>query len=95
MTRKIKYLTKSKLVELNDKAVKDNRNQSIDKKLIDNLPTWNKLGNLRLYPVIFDMVHNDKEIRTMIQLGDKEGAKGLLDMSFRDFRLLPIVELPW
>ena len=81
---KIKYLTYDDLVRLNAKAKKDNRNQSLDPIVFDNI------SKDKVFPVTFSMVHNDVEMRAMIQLNADDSALGLLDMSFEDFNSLPI-----
>ena len=81
---KIKYLTYDDLVRLNAKAKKENRNQSLDPIVFHNI------SKDKVFPIEFSMVHNDVEMRAMIQLNADDSARGLLDMSFEDFNSLPI-----
>ena len=39
------------------------------------------------------MVHNDTEMRTYIQFNNSVGDKGLLDISFKDYKELPELDL--
>ena len=81
---KIKYLTYDDLVRLNKKAKEENRNQSLDPSVFHNI------SKDKVFPVTFSLVHNDVEIRAMIQLSSDDSARGLLDMSFEDFSSLPV-----
>ena len=81
---KIKYLTYDELVRLNAKAKEENRNQSLDPIGFDNI------SKDKVFPVVFSMIHNDIEMRAMIQLNKDDSARGLLDMSFEDFNSLPV-----
>ena len=81
---KIKYLTYDDLVRLNKKAKEENRNQSLDPFVLE------KISKDKVFPVTFSMVHNDVEIRAMIQFNADDSARGLLDMSFEDFSSLPV-----
>ena len=92
MNRKIKYLTKEQLIKLNNQSIKDNRNQNINTKVIENLPKYNKVGSEKVFPIIWSMIHNDVEIRCMIQFDETAENKGLLDMSCTDYDKLPVHE---
>ena len=92
MKRKIRYLTKEHLIKLNNQSIKDNRNQNINTKVIENLPKYNKAGAEKVFPIIWSMIHNDVEIRCMVQFDETEGNKGLLDMSYTDYDKLPFHE---
>ena len=91
MSRKVKYLTKEQLIKLNNQSIKDNRNQNINNKVIENLPKYNKVGSEKVFPIIYSMIHNDVEIRCLIQFDNNEN-KGLLDMSCTDYDKLPVYE---
>jgi len=91
MSRKVKYLTKEQLIKLNNQSIKDNRNQNINNKVIENLPKYNKVGSEKVFPIIYSMIHNDLEIRCLIQFDNNEN-KGLLDMSCTDYDKLPVYE---
>ena len=90
MNRKIKYLTKEQLIKLNNQSIKDNRNQNINTKVIENLPKYNKVGSEKVFPIIWSMIHNDVEMRCLIQFNTIQ--KGLLDMSCADYGKLPVYE---
>ena len=91
MSKKVKYLTKEQLIKLNNQSIKDNRNQNINNKVIENLPKYNKVGSEKVFPIIYSMIHNDVEIRCLIQFDNNEN-KGLLDMSCTDYDKLPVYE---
>ena len=91
MSKKVKYLTKEQLIKLNNQSIKDNRNQNINNKVIENLPKYNKVGSEKVFPIIWSMIHNDVEIRCLIQFDNNEN-KGLLDMSCTDYDKLPVYE---
>ena len=91
MSKKVKYLTKEQLIKLNNQSIKDNRNQNINTKVIENLPKYNKVGSEKVFPIIYSMIHNDVEIRCLIQFDNNEN-KGLLDMSCTDYDKLPVYE---
>ena len=91
MSKKVKYLTKEQLIKLNNQSIKDNRNQNINNKVIEKLPKYNKVGSEKVFPIIYSMIHNDVEIRCLIQFDNNEN-KGLLDMSCTDYDKLPVYE---
>ena len=91
MSKKVKYLTKEQLIKLNNQSIKDNRNQNINNKVIENLPKYNKVGSEKVFPIIYSMINNDVEIRCLIQFDNNEN-KGLLDMSCTDYDKLPVYE---
>ena len=91
MSKKVKYLTKEQLIKLNNQSIKDNRNQNINNKVIENLPKYNKVGSEKVFPIIYSLIHNDVEIRCLIQFDNNEN-KGLLDMSCTDYDKLPVYE---
>ncbi len=90
MSRKVKYLTKEQLIKLNNKSIILDRNRNINPKVIENLPKYNKVGSEKVFPIIFSMVHNDVEMRCMIQFDETAENKGLLDISCTDYNKLPV-----
>ena len=92
MSRKVRYLTKEQLIKLNNKSIILDRNQNIDTKVIENLPKYNKVGSEKVFPIIWSMIHNDVEIRCMIQFDETAENKGLLDMSCTNYDKLPVHE---
>ena len=83
--RIVRYLTKEQLIKLNDKAIETKRNRSLDTDFINKL-------SFDVFPIIFTHVHNEEEMRALIQFDDT-GKKGCLDMSFKDFYALPKHEI--
>ena len=94
---KIRFLFKSKLEDYNAKAIKNKYNRYIDRNYLNTLPrTINK--NLVKYPVIFSMVEEKDIVRCLISTNGKPTVSTYnkqnhiaLDMSARDYKLLPIV----
>ena len=83
--RIVRYLTKKQLIKLNNKAIETKKNRSFDIDFVNNLKFY-------AFPIIFTHVHNEQEIRALIQFDDT-GKKGCLDMSFKDFYALPKHEI--
>ena len=81
-----KYFTKTELIKLNKKSIKENRNRNLIESFVEKLPK-----NI-MYPIAIAFVHNDKEMRTIIILDDK-GNQGHLDISFKDYRSLNSMEV--
>ena len=80
-----KYYTKSELIRLNNKSIRENKNQCLNTEKIKNLsPKY-------IYPVVQTLFHNDKEMRTIILL-DADNTKGMLDISLKDYNSLNTVE---
>ena len=77
-----KYFTKKELMRVNNKSIKANRNRTLEPSYLK------KLDEKLLFPINFNMIHNDTEMRTRIQLSDKDN--GFLDMDFKDYDKLPI-----
>ena len=84
MTQEIatRYLTYDDLRRINRSSVAAKRNRNL---YFDKLPIKDNGSH---YPVIFSMVHNDKEMRTEIMLS-AGGNRAWLDMSFDEFNGLP------
>ena len=90
----IKYFTKESLLELNRRAIQNEKNRTLDDGFFDTLPD----GGVR-YPVMFHMTHNGEDIRVIIgvvTIGFKSCPDRIsmvaLDMDFADFNGLPCVE---
>jgi len=80
-----KFLTYPLLKSINESSIKAKRNRNV---YFDRLPLED--DDTR-YPVVFSMIHNDREIRTQIMLSGK-GESIFLDMSFEEFNALPEAE---
>ena len=76
-----KYFTKKELMRVNNKSIEANRNRTLEPSYLE------KLDDKLLFPINFNMIHNDIEMRTSIQLSDKDN--GFLDMDFKDYDKLP------
>jgi len=76
-----KYFTKKELMRVNNKSIEANRNRTLEPSYLK------KLDDKLLFPIVFNMIHNDIEMRTRIQLSDKDN--GFLDMDFKDYDKLP------
>ena len=77
-----KYFTKKELMRVNNKSIEANRNRTLEPSYLK------KLDDKLLFPIVFNMIHNDIEMRTRIQLSDKDN--GFLDMDWKDYDKLPI-----
>ena len=82
----VKYFTKHSLTSANEVAIKTDRNRSI---WTEDVAVFEEM----LYPVVFDMVHNDQEVRLQICL-NAEGKTGWIDIPFDTFENLPTIEVP-
>ena len=76
----IRYLTKKTLIELNNKAIKNNKNRTLEPTLLD------KLSDTLKFPIVFSMVHNHCEIRAVVQISGKSGNSICLDLDFKDYK---------
>jgi len=76
-----KYFTKKELMRVNNRSIKANRNRTLEPSYLK------KLDEKLLFPIVFEFPHNDVEMRTRIQLSDKDN--GFLDMDFKDYDKLP------
>jgi hypothetical protein len=76
-----KYFTKKELMRVNNKSIEANRNRTLEPSYLK------KLDDKLLFPIVFNMIHNDIEMRTSIQLSNT--ANGFLDMDFKDYDKLP------
>jgi len=77
-----KYFTKKELMRVNNRSIKANRNRTLEPSYLK------KLDEKLLFPIVFEFPHNDVEMRTRIQLSDKDN--GFLDMDWKDYDKLPI-----
>ena len=68
-------------MRVNNKSIEANRNRTLEPSYLK------KLDDKLLFPIVFNMIHNDIEMRTRIQLSDKDN--GFLDMDFKDYDKLP------
>jgi hypothetical protein len=76
-----KYFTKKELMRVNNKSIEANRNRTLEPSYLE------KLDEKLLFPIVFELPHNDVEMRTRIQLSDTDN--GFLDMDFKDYDKLP------
>jgi len=89
---KIRYLWKSKLEDYNEKAIKNKYNRSIDKSYLKSLPRRNNDKNLTRFPIIHSQLQDNDTIRCLVATsGDFNHIT--LDMSTRDYKLLPIATI--
>ncbi|MEG6588829.1 HNH endonuclease [Paenibacillus barengoltzii] len=77
-----KYFTKELLVEANNAAIREKRNQTIKEEIIETL------DDDMLFPICHFFYHAKNEIRVMVVL-DYQGTWGLLDMSMLRYESLP------
>jgi len=75
----IAYMTKEQFIELNEKAIKLKKNRSVERSEYDHI------ADAKL-PVLFNMLHNDVEIRT--QVATSENSVAWLDMDIKDYNNL-------
>ena len=76
----IRYLTKKTLIELNNKAIKNKKNRTLEPTLLD------KLSDTLKFPIVFSMVHNDCEIRAVIRISSNSYSSVCMDMDFKDYK---------
>ena len=76
----IRYLTKKTLIELNNKAIKNKKNRTLEPYLLD------KLSDTLKFPIVFSMVHNFEEIRAVVQISGKSVSTVCLDLDFKDYK---------
>jgi len=79
------YMDKRTLIAINDNAIRKNRNRTLIPEKVKELSDT-------LFPVVFNMVHNDDEIRCQLML-NAEGATAWLDMPIGVFNKLPNTKL--
>jgi hypothetical protein len=78
---KVKAATGAMIKLANELAVRDERNRSVYKYVVEALDTE------IFYPVTFSMVHNNEEMR--VGFFNPTGPTILIDMSFGHFEALP------
>jgi len=76
-----KYFTKKELIRVNKRSIKANRNRTLEPSYLK------KLDEKLLFPIVFELPHNDIEMRARIQLSDKDNA--FLDMDMKEYMDLP------
>jgi hypothetical protein len=80
----MKYFTKQTLRSAAKEAIKYNFNRQVD---IGKLAFFLKANTL--YPVTFELLHNDSEMRCQVALSEKENV--WLDVTLERWDALPIV----
>jgi hypothetical protein len=85
-----KYFTKQTLFIVNEQAIKTDRNRTLEPKALKTL------RDDLIYPVVFNMIHNDREMRVGIMVGDVDDPVSatmvFLDIPFETYNVLPTVE---
>lgn len=81
MTKETKFFDHKILKAFNESSIKAGRNQNFH---FDQLP----IKANQNYPVVMAFEHNGVEIRTEI-IFNENGDRGLLDISFEEYELLP------
>ena len=76
-----KYFTKKELMRVNKRSIKANRNRTLEPSYLE------KLDEKLLFPIVFELPHNDIEMRVSIQLSDT--ANAFLDVDWKDYDKLP------
>ena len=79
----MKYFTKKELIKINNNSIKQNKNRTLEPKILKKLPN-------KLFPISLAFVHNDVEMRTMV-IFNNLGDRGYLDMNFNEFNKLKSV----
>jgi len=72
--------TQSTLKRANERAIKLKLNRSIERKPLKKL--FQSQPDHTFYPVVFSMIHNDKEIRAQVQL-NKDGDTVMIDVPLK------------
>lgn len=87
--RKVKYFTRELLIEVNEEAIKSKRNRTLYTEKLRDLPED------LVFPVGFNMLHNDLEIRAQITVGPSADKlqSVWLDMPIETFNRLPEVDV--
>ena len=75
----IRYLTKKNLIDLNNKAIKNKKNRTLEPSILD------KLSDTLKFPIVFSMVHNDCEIRAVVQISSNSCNHVCMDLDFKDY----------
>jgi len=87
---RIRFLLKSKLEDYNEKAIKNKYNHSINKSYLEGLPRRDDNNNLTRFPIIHSQLQDNDTIRCLVATSGNFNHI-TLDMSTRDYKLLPIV----
>jgi hypothetical protein len=81
----MKYFTEKELRTAAQEAVRNNFNRQIDlneiEKFLSAYPDWMK------FPVMFELLHNDSEMRCQVALSEKENV--WLDITLERWDALP------
>tara|TARA_R110000744_G_scaffold33279_1_gene77644 strand:+ start:7214 stop:7546 length:333 start_codon:yes stop_codon:yes gene_type:complete len=94
------YTTRDLLIKLNNKAYRRKSNRQLDPKWLKKLPSllsdlggkdFAHLQGYVRYPLVQSFLHNDVEMRCTFATND--GNHFFLDVSFADYKLLPVVDL--
>ena len=84
MKEEIKYFTSKGLIAVNRHAIRYKKNRSIRPNVL--LGIIKHYGEDTKFPVVFDMMHNDCEVRCEVMLGvdeKNEPLKSWIDMDFK------------
>ena len=75
MSEQVNYFTGNGLIAVNRHATMRRKNRSINPNIL--LGVVKHYGEKYRYPVVFNMIHNDKEIRCKVIIGIDEDNKPL------------------
>tara|TARA_Y100000310_G_scaffold119314_1_gene118056 strand:- start:208 stop:501 length:294 start_codon:yes stop_codon:yes gene_type:complete len=81
----VPYFTHSNLTRLNNIAIETKRNRSLDPKFIKNF------DSKTLFPVTMSLLHNDVEIRCILNCGDNSAP--MVDIPVEEFNKLPVYKV--
>lgn len=82
----IRYFTKSDIIRINDKSIKEGFERTLKQ---DKLKSLNP--NL-VFPITSHQIHNEHYLRCVVTF-DSKGTGGQLDMLFDDFKKLNQMEI--
>ena len=83
----IRYLTKKNLIDLNNKAIKNKKNRTLEPSILD------KLSDTLKFPIVHSMVHNHCEMRAVVQISSNVGSTVCLDVDFKDYNKINKIEV--
>ena len=69
-------------MRVNQRSIKANRNRTLEPSYLK------KLDEKLLFPIVFELPHNDIEMRVSVQLSDT--ANAFLDVDWKDYDKLPM-----
>ena len=88
MAKTIKFIPYEWIFALNDSAIENDFNRALTDECVMNLPYGAN------FPITFEMVHNDTEMRVVFAWKDDAGLHNAqLDMTFEDYDSLPVHEM--